>query len=606
LEDTTPGWWKDAVIYQIFPRAFKDNNGDGTGDIAGITSKLDYITNIGFNGIWTCPIFVSPSYHGYDTVDYSNLNSDLGTMQDFSNYINSATSRGVHAVLDLVLEDTSALCPWFLDAQTNGRMMNSYIWTNSPPAWDNGAWSSDASNSEYYYQVFGYPQLNLLDQPTVTNMFNISRYWESLGVDGFRLDAAQWYIPDNTLEEQTGSPETLAFITNYEAAVKSYKSSAFTVGEVSTSYMNGGSESLYYENGSGLDMVFSFDFPTSVLTGLFNADASQINSLINNKPASIPWTFFAPILDSHDSYVLGNAGYGGFRFMDAIGGDFNQAKLAAALLLTFAGTPFIYYGTEIGMESVNSGDTYKRRPMQWDSTSLAGFSSSTALWWNAAYPAGAAGSGNPIAGNANPTNVAYQLSDPNSLLNLYKKLIAFRKANTALTRGNIRVITTGSSSIASFIRPGTNYTILVVANLGSVPGQADINFSGSGLVNGTDYKMVLVPFLPNNTNTSLIPATNTNALWPSMYVLGDFNSWNTNNPMTYEGNFNWKADISLSAETIQFIYGTANYMTSGQSWGVSPYAGYCTVNGNPLGFTAPSNGTYHFLFNQSTLAYSVQ
>ena len=593
-------------------RSFQDSGNDGNGDLQGLISRLSYISNMGFGGIWTMPIFDSPSSHGYDTRNYYAIDSDYGTTADFSSYVTAAHNMGIKVVLDMVINHTADTHPWFLASQTNDPVYGSwYCWTNDSLsdltalgwqcAWNNptntgsagDVWMAD--NNDYYYAAFGseMPDLNLKNPTVISQVQQIAGYWLTNGADGYRLDAVRYYDEDSPGVGQHDAPSTYVFVTNYEAALRGMKSGVFTVGEVATSYADSvysRSEGTYYQGGNGLDMAFSFDFPGSVTSAINNASASTFNYLVTGKPGEAPFTFFAPILDNHDSFVSG-----GYRLMDNLGDDFNKAKLAAALQLTFPGTPFVYYGTEIGMMSVDSGDSYKRTPMQWDNTANAGFTTGTP--WN------------PLSPNANPYNVAYQQTDPASLLNVYKNLIAFRKANTALTRGTIVNVTTGNSSVVSFIRPGTNVTILVVANLASSTNSVSLNFAGSGLSSSATYPMVLVPFLPDNTNAGVYSVgtnTNSSAVWSSMYVRGDFDGWTLSNQMSYQGSYVWTASVSLTNnQTTGFKFDTGSW-TSGQNWGASGTAGLAQVNAGNISFTASSTKSYTFTFNQSTLAYSVQ
>jgi len=561
------------------------------------------------------PIFQSPSVHGYDVQNYYMINSSYGTAADFTAYVNAAHARGINVMLDMVINHSSSQNSWFLASQTNDPVYGSwYCWTNDTLAnltaagWQT-AWNDPTNtvgsaadvwygSDPYYYAAFGsgMPDLNLKNPSVISEVEQIAGYWLTNGADSYRLDAVRYYDEDGPGVGQRDSASTYAFICSYEAALRSMKADTFTIGEAATQYADSPlsrSEATYYQNGSGIDMSFSFDFPGAVTTAIDQANASSFNYLITGKPSSAPFSYFAPLLDDHDSYVSG-----GFRLMDNLGNDFNKAKLAAALQLTFPGTPFVYYGTEIGMMSITSGDSEKRTPMQWDNTANAGFTTGSP-WY-------------PLTTHSNPYNVAYQQSDPNSLLNLYKNLIVFRKANTAMTRGGIVSVANDNAGAVSYLRTGTNVSFLVVANLNPTATNVNLNFTGSGLSVGTTYYLGMVPFLAENTNSAVFQAdSNTNSSTNAivMYVSGSFNNWSLSaNPMTLGANSNWTVSISLSEGSYQYKFDTGSWL-AGQNWGASITNGLATATAgqtNNMSFTASTSKSYTFTFNQNTLVYSVQ
>lgn len=514
--DTDPSWYLDAVFYQIFVRSFYDSNGDGKGDLNGIIQKLDYITNIGFNAVWLLPIFESPSYHGYDATDYYSIESDYGNLTSFQNFLSSAHNKGVRVILDMVLNHTSSSHPWFQDSVYNRNGKGDwYVWTNVSidvlrasgwqDAWGGGdannVWHWNSTKNMYYYGAFwsGMPDLNLLNPAVSNEMFKIGSNWLAKGVDGYRLDAVRYLVETGPYPNQADTLPTKVFLQAYNQYLKSLNPNFYTVGEV---WENNGIVSGYYGR---LDSCFNFDFAYSVRSAIISENPSSIVNMINTKPSSIPWKFFAPFIDNHDDVF-----FNGGRLADQFNGSFEKQKLASAILLTFPGTPFVYYGSEIGMmKGPQGGDEGKRTPMQWDSSSKAGFTT-----------------GNPwtsLANNQNPYNVAYQLSDPNSLLNYYKKLINIRKVFTSVRRGDFKLLPTTDSQVLSYIRIGTNESILVVANFSSSAKNVTVNLSSSGLVISENYKTYLFNLGSQTTtpgNSFIIIDGVKENLWNSCKVAG--------------------------------------------------------------------------------------
>ena len=510
--DTSSDWYLDAIVYQVFVRSFYDSDGNGVGDLNGLKQKLDYITNVGFNAIWLLPIFESPSYHGYDINDYYSIEYDYGGMSAFNSYITEARTKRVKTILDMVINHTSDQHPWFVDSKYNRNGKgNWYVWTNTiPSGWQfpwgggnaNNVWIWDGTRGMYYYSAFGYggmPDLNYFNPSVSNEILKVSSNWIYKYVDGYRLDAARYLIETGPYPNQADTLPTKQFWTAYNNYLRSIKSDFYTVGEV---WANNGVVSGYYGT---LTSCFNFDFAYSVADVIKDENNSSLVNMINTKPSSVPWKSFAPFLDNHDDIF-----FNGNRFADEVGGSVDKQKLGAVLLLTFPGTPYVYYGSEIGMrKGSQGGDLGKRTPMQWDSTSKAGFTTGTP--WTS------------IANNSNPINVSYQLGDPNSLLNLYKRLIKIRKVYPSLRRGDFKLINTSDSSVVSYIRIGTNESILVVANLSSSPKNISLDLSQSGLTVSSTYSTYLFVLIPANTNSTPTNITIDGikeSLWYSCKVAG--------------------------------------------------------------------------------------
>jgi glycosidase len=445
LFSTTNGWWKDSVIYEIFPRSFYDSDGDGKGDLAGITLKLDYLTNLGVDTIWLNPINTCKSYHGYDVEDYTNIAKDLGTMQDFDRLLAEAHKRGIRVLLDMVFNHTSQLNPWFIRSANREKPYdNYYCWTNVKPVGWLKTWNWSPVRKEWYYSAFGawMPDLNHFEPLVFEEIKRITQFWIDKGVDGFRLDAARHMLEDGPGVGELDSVSTLNWWVKYNAWVKSRKPDFLLVGEVWSSYSN---ISKYYENGTGLDMCFDFSFSERVqlAAGKIGNMGGLYDGISQRLTFPAPAAFYSPFLANHDM----------IRVMNVIGNNFSNAMLTPVLLLTQPGTPMLYYGEEIGMfQRSGRDDVQKRTPMQWTTNGHAdGFSVQDKSW-------------TPVVTNADPYDVECQQKDPGSLWRLYQKMLAIRKAEPALRTGDITLFPKSDTKFIAYTRTDGSNVILVVAS----------------------------------------------------------------------------------------------------------------------------------------------
>ncbi|MBC8330816.1 MAG: DUF3459 domain-containing protein [Anaerolineae bacterium] len=445
LKLTAQDWWDDAVFYEIFVRSFYDSNCDGIGDFNGINQKLDYLQALGVNAIWLMPINPSPSYHGYDIVNYYAVNHEYGSMENFKRLLDEIHRRDMHLIVDLVLNHTSSAHPFFVDANNN---LNSpyrdwYIWSETDPG--NG-WHPGGQG--YYYGFFwsGMPDLNYTNPEVTAQMDNVVRYWlDDIGVDGFRVDAAKHLIEDGAQRENT--PATHDWYKEFFVAYKTDHPDAYTVGEV---YGAGGFIAKTYTG--QLDHVFNFELASGFVNSANGRSNTGVKSAYTLTLKDMPQGNYATFLTNHDQN----------RAMSVFNGDLGKAKAAASLLLTAPGTPFIYYGEEIGMQG-KKPDEDIRLPMQWSADPQAGFTclptgdSDSAQVWRAPnedYPT---------------VNVAYQLDDGDSLLQHYQALIALRSAHPALRIGSTSLIATDSTALFAALRTTDAEQILVLVNLSDQP-----------------------------------------------------------------------------------------------------------------------------------------
>jgi glycosidase len=437
-------WWDDAIFYEIFVRSFYDTNGDGIGDFNGVTAKLDYLQQLGINAIWLMPIHPSPSYHGYDVINYYNVNPDYGSMEDFKRMVNEAHKRGIRVIIDLVLNHTSDQNPLFIDANNNpgSPYRNWYIWSDTDPGYAGPlgtAWHPGKSG--FYYGIFSasMPDLNYENQAVTDGMYKVVNFWlNNVGIDGFRLDAVKYLIEEGQKQENTAS--THQWLRNFYTFYKSGKPDAYTVGEV---YGAGGFLAKTY-TGDQLDQIFNFEMASGFVNSAAGEATSGVNSAIKFSLKDMPNGQYATFLTNHDQN----------RVMSVLSGNLNKAKVAASLLLTAPGTPFIYYGEEVGMEG-EKPDEDIRLPMQWSGEANAGFTSG--IPWR-----------NPGT-NYQTANVASEINDPASLLSRYRDLIALRKQQPTLRYGSLTLVETGNPGVYAILRVYENNAILVVINLTKKP-----------------------------------------------------------------------------------------------------------------------------------------
>ena len=432
------GWWNDSVFYEIFVRSFYDTDGDGIGDFNGVTQKLDYLRELGVNAIWLMPIHPSPSYHGYDVIDYFAVNPEYGTMDDFKRLLEEAHRRDMRIIIDLVLNHTSSQHPWFEEANNDpqSKYRDYYVWSETSKGND---WH--AGKYGFYFGLFCdcMPDLNYNNPDVTRDMLNVTDYWlNDIGVDGFRVDAAKHLIEEGDARENT--PATHEWLKGFYTAYKSQDPEAYTVGEV----FGAGSSVVKSYTGDQLDQIFNFEMANGIVNSANGGANSGFTSAIKFALQDVPNFNFATFLTNHDQN----------RVMSVFNGNQGKAKVAATLLLTSPGTPFIYYGEEIGMQG-RKPDEDIRLPMQWSAGVNAGFSIGIA--WRAP------------ATDYQQVNVAGQYNDPDSLLNYYRALIKIRKGHSALRMGTITLLDTGNPGICAFIRSAGDENILILINLTGSP-----------------------------------------------------------------------------------------------------------------------------------------
>jgi alpha-glucosidase len=496
-------WWQHAVFYEIYPRSFADSNNDGVGDLKGITSKLDYLKDLGVDAIWITPCFPSPQVDfGYDVSDYENIDPMYGTLADFDALASEAKKRDMRIILDLVVNHTSDQHKWFLDSKSSrtSAYRDWYIWRDGkgpgePPnnwvsTFGGPAWKFDPATNQYYYHFF-YPEQPDLNwrNPAVKNaMFDVTRWWYKRGVAGFRLDAVDTLFEDPDLRDNPIlGPGTNHFgdpieENKYNAKLPEVhdvlrglrkvadESNAVLIGETWTADV--AELNKYYGEGDN-ELQLPMDF---LFTKVNKLSPAEFRKQIAGVDAAPGWPTF--VISNHDiarSYDR----YGDGEHNDEI------AKLMAALYLTLRGTPIMYYGEEIGMKTTpptrkedvkdpigrtgwpeEKGRDGERTPMQWDGSENAGFSKGTP-WL-------------PVPPTYKTHNVADESKDPNSVLEFYKNVLKLRRTNRALLDGSYTALNESDANVLSYLRLYKGQGVVVALNMSSMPQKVKLELQGKG------------------------------------------------------------------------------------------------------------------------------
>ncbi|MCW3093264.1 MAG: alpha-glucosidase [Ferruginibacter sp.] len=502
-------WWKESVFYEIYMPSFADSNGDGYGDFKGMTTKLDYLQGLGVKALWLTPFLQSPKVdNGYDVASYYDIDATYGSTDDFKNFLAAAHKKGIKVVMDMVLNHTSTEAKWFKEARKSrdNPYRDYYIWNDKPNNWESffggGAWELDSLTNQYYYHKFDkrMADLNWSNPKVVQDIQTVLRYWLNLGVDGFRLDVINFLTTDGIIHDnpmRNGAQQHFYDI-NQKGVKEAMKKIKSVVGEFKDRFVVGevGSDKIdvlaQYDLPELLDAVFNFNFG-SIATFSGKRIYDELMSMGVNM-RSFPTLFFG----SHDMP----------RLMDRLAnGDTSRARALAALMLTAKGIPFIYYGEEIGMhniiaqrldemvdiqgrthyqlalsngktpvEALKEGNEFNRdksrSPMQWNGNAFAGFS--TAKSWIKTSP------------DYKEVNVQALTTRANSILNLYKELLALRNREKVLQYGSYEKLEYAPDQI-SFTRYFGVDKISVIINFGSTK-TATLPAGAKVLMGSTDLK----------------------------------------------------------------------------------------------------------------------
>ncbi len=459
--------------YEIFVASFYDSDGDGCGDLKGVEDKLDYITDLGCNGIWLMPVMSAPSYHKYDTDDYYLIDPSYGTNDDFKSLAGACHDKGVKLIIDMVINHSSSEHPWFKEACDYLRDLPEGTEPDSAkcPYVEYYHFSQEKINASYcevpdsdwYYEaVFNYtqPDLNLDNPDVVKEMYNVADYWMDLGCDGFRMDAVMHF-------DETDSASNIDFLHDYYEHCKTKDPDVYMVSEV---WASGKDITTYYK--SLTPSFFNFDVADAegklIKAGRGKLSAEKFVRACAEYPESYgdsnPDYIDAPFITNHD---MG-------RVANVVQSNLTDLKMTAGLLLSMNGSPFIYYGEEIGMKSKGKADENKRLHMNWSEKDTAGVCND---------PAGA---DKDITQSLPAADE--QMSDPDSLYSYYKEALAIRNAYPEIARGDIQIIedlTTDNTAVITKTR--NDSTIIIVYNTGDDPTAVDL--SGINGVSPEDLKI---------------------------------------------------------------------------------------------------------------------
>lgn len=504
-------WWQRGIVYQIYPRSFKDSNGDGIGDIPGIIEKLDYLNDgtensLGVDAIWISPFYVSPmADFGYDVADYCDIDPIFGTLEDFDRLVEEAHKRGIKIIIDWVPNHTSDQHPWFIESRSSrdNPKHDWYIWRDAKPdgsrpnnwgsIFGGPAWEWDETRQQYYYHMFvkEQPDLNWANPAVEQAMTEVLHFWMKRGVDGFRMDVVYLIhkaegLPDNPIDPNAdpnlpendifgrqihlydgAQPAVHKYLRKFREITDRYGDTTI-VGEIWEDDLSKWAE-YYGPEGDELQLPFNFR-----LMQLREWSAKVVRTSVDELEGVLP-EFAWP------NYVLGN--HDRKRPATRVGSQ-AQARVAQMLLLTLRGTPTLYQGDELGMEEadipreqwvdpwgINLGVSRDgcRTPMQWDDSRYAGFSE-VAPWL-------------PVQEDSVWRNVADMSKDPRSFLTMVKRLIHLRRKTPALAIGDYRALDTAPEGVYAYVRSHGGQEVLVALNMTDTPKTLPLTDSGEILLN---------------------------------------------------------------------------------------------------------------------------
>ncbi|MBN9389762.1 MAG: DUF3459 domain-containing protein [Chloroflexi bacterium] len=496
MSEDTVLWWQSGTVYQIYPRSFMDSNADGIGDLAGITSKLDYLGWLGVEAIWLSPFYPSPmADFGYDISNYVDVDPIFGNLADFDRLLEAAHSRNIKLLVDFVPNHTSDEHAWFKESRSSRDNPKSdwYIWTDpkpdgSPPNnwisnFGGSAWQFDEVRQQYYLHLFDVkqPDLNWRNPEVVQAMLDVMRFWFDRGVDGLRIDVVNLLFKDEALRDNPPNPNWKEGDPGFHQQLRTYTEDLpdmdgiilemrkvadayperVLIGEIWLPY-----ERLVHYYGAelnGLHLPFNFQ-----LLLLDDWQAESVRQLVESYETALPE-------GAWPNWVLGN--HDKSRVATRLGQT--RSRLAQMLLLTLRGTPTLYYGDELGMVDVKIppelardpqekgspgfGRDPGRTPMQWDASPDAGFSAPGVTTWL------------PLAPDYEKVNVDAEKEDPASMLAFVRLLLALRNANPALNSGSYRSIESSAAACFVYERAGAGKRFLVALNFSDQPQTVSIN-----------------------------------------------------------------------------------------------------------------------------------
>jgi trehalose synthase len=500
---TSDLWWKNAVIYCLDVETFLDWDGDGCGDLRGLTERVDYLAGLGIDCLWLMPFFPSPNRDdGYDIMDYYGVDPALGNLGDFVRLIRAAKDRGIRVIIDLVVNHTSDRHPWFREARAkpSSPLRDFYVWRDEPgeqpdkepvfPDAEDSIWSWDEKAEQWYLHHFysHQPDLNITHPAVRDEIAKVAGFWLQLGVDGFRVDAVPYLLETGGVDGDVDL-DPHAFLKEFRLFASRRRGDALLLGEVNLPH---GELEAYFgdEQGDEVQMLFNFPLMQRLHLSLARGDAGPLADAIRKTPRISDDCQFANFVRNHDELQLNQLSdeergavfeefgpeeehqlYGrGLRrrLPDMIDGDPRRMRLAYSLLFSLPGTPVLFYGEEIGMgENLDIPDRMSvRAPMQWTDEKNGGFSSAPPSRLRRPVVEGRFG---PLA-----VNVAAQREDPDSMLNWLERVIRRRRETPEIGWGDWTVLETDASAVLAHRCDWEGRSVVAVHNLGAEPCVARI------------------------------------------------------------------------------------------------------------------------------------
>lgn len=521
-DSTQPKWWKEAIVYQIYPRSFKDSDGDGVGDLKGIISQLDYLKSLGITAIWLNPIYASPNDdNGYDVSDYRAIQKDYGTMQDFDNLLKGLHERGIRLIMDFVFNHSSDEHEWFKQSKSSrsNPYRDYYHWWNAedgkPPYRyslfdvNHDAWKLDTATNSYYFHIFSrkQPDLNWENPKLRQELFDVMKFWRDKGIDGYRLDAFQFAAKDTTFPMfpphfEEHFTQWYAMQGNLHGYLQEMNQEVFKGYDLLSVAEGAGNSfedahNLVDVNRRELNMAYPFEgVDIAKSSGYSVLHFKEVFSKWDSAFAQNGW--LAVFLSNHDQA----------RLVSRYGDDSPQfrepsSKMLTTFLFTMRGTPYYYYGDELGMTNIRfstiseyrdmsafneyrhiqgtTGDTAAllkefrfsqrdngRTPMQWNAGANAGFSAGTP--WIKVNP------------NYKTINQQAEEKDPNSVLNYFRKMTALRRSNPALVYGKYTLLDKDNSNVYAYTRDWNGARFLVLLNFKNTPSSFNTGIDMAGSI----------------------------------------------------------------------------------------------------------------------------
>jgi alpha-glucosidase len=516
---TVDSWWKHALIYEIYPRSFQDSNGDGIGDLNGITRRLDYLKGLGVDAIWLSPVYPSPQVDfGYDISNYEAIDPQYGTMADFDHLVAEAKKRNIRIIMDMVMNHTSDKHPWFIESASSkaNPKRDWYIWRDGkgpgepPNNWQStfghSAWKWDPKTSQWYYHRFyvEQPDLNWRNPAVERAMFGVYRFWLNKGVAGFRLDAVPTLFEDQQLRDEKvlpgtneygdpnlddsmtdNLPEVHQVMRGLRKVTNSFPGSRILIGET---YLPNIEELRKWYGADHDELQLPMDMQVGFLDKL---DAGTFRTRIDQAEHDLGDGQPLFVFDNHDNIRSWNRYGDGKHNLDI-------ARVIATLLLGTRATAMMYYGEELGMTTTTptrvedvkdpigkigwpkeKGRDGERTPMQWDGSPNAGFAPASATPWL------------PVPSSYKTVNVAIESREDDSLLNWYQELIKLRRDNPALHGGTLTMLNVNDNNVLSWLRKTEDgQAVLVACNFTAQPQTAAFDLSSQG-VTGKQLKTLL-------------------------------------------------------------------------------------------------------------------